>query len=977
MVEVGRQAQGLYAGVALLNELEPYQSLDDADSLLSDTADCQSEPSAQEAQLEEDVAWYRLYGESFWDHPFIQEHLSHSHGEPPRDSNLRSFIDNLRYTERGNIRCGQCKDGLITPPSSDHTLHYNVRGMHDEICRHFLHHHLIKTDSKLIQSSPKLLRLICYVMSQEFYRQKVNSLLKKCVEKRKAFSTGRSWRRTLIEGPIEIQTNVSLSIAKYIAQLSVNMNGTISCGQARCASAQSFDLDIASLKAHFWRHHCESWLVYTSKEEFLSAFTMALEEKENVNRLVELMSVARMQESLWNRYIPSQKVEIERKMLFNQKPRRYRHENLKKMRQWVALRRVRAAFARWHERLLSLVLESEYQYFEPLKRLNSCAGNLLELAALTFKDVSANLLPKSLQEVVSFIMLSYSLAETMKDSGNETLFKPGNGDFRAWRSCLNRRDDRRAFDYIASNLWSQDLSDGSKSLSKQHEQRSVDGLFGAGLAAVEIMSQSRSYWSPDPHFRKDSDHLYSEMGLREPMDLQKSPAASFRDCLSQLSFTDHDPARSRNPVLAAPMVETVTGLLNDASNNDIDFSAFLDIQRLVNDLEPPTIPNHTQVETDELKASQREEDKFSGAKAKNYYTSEPLSIDNPQPCIDNFHLLSHDTSSILAVIETTIYLKAVECLAYLFQIGYLLLCFIGGELLVDGDFSKQSSSQKLRSAASVQNIKYGIIHPLRLDTRFQELQPLLVVTTKLLELGWIICVRDLENYLLSIVKLLEISYELFQQFTHDLLTRCSEAARIIDVQHAYRDPQTRTEIYHDQYIENRVASETADFLRESSFVEDNPAQTFVSPSTVFHTSDPTSSFPDPSTDFTFPTEPPPAQQTNLTTFPTTTTPSPSTFFNPPTPTPPPSSQPPPQPSSPSLPPHTCTLCTKTYTGPDAPSNLRRHTREFHQRKKNLHCPYPGCEMVSARKDNLRRHWVRGHRGCEVPGWLAMRKAERK
>lgn len=49
----------------------------------------------------------------------------------------------------------------------------------------------------------------------------------------------------------------------------------------------------------------------------------------------------------------------------------------------------------------------------------------------------------------------------------------------------------------------------------------------------------------------------------------------------------------------------------------------------------------------------------------------------------------------------------------------------------------------------VEVVKYRILSPLRLDPKFSNLGPLLVVAVKLLETGWIWSLRDLEEYMIS------------------------------------------------------------------------------------------------------------------------------------------------------------------------------------------------------------------------------------
>ena len=52
----------------------------------------------------------------------------------------------------------------------------------------------------------------------------------------------------------------------------------------------------------------------------------------------------------------------------------------------------------------------------------------------------------------------------------------------------------------------------------------------------------------------------------------------------------------------------------------------------------------------------------------------------------------------------------------------------------------------------VEQVKYMILNPLRLDQQFQDIVPLINVATEFMELGWLRGVGDLEAYLLAIAK---------------------------------------------------------------------------------------------------------------------------------------------------------------------------------------------------------------------------------
>ena len=70
--------------------------------------------------------------------------------------------------------------------------------------------------------------------------------------------------------------------------------------------------------------------------------------------------------------------------------------------------------------------------------------------------------------------------------------------------------------------------------------------------------------------------------------------------------------------------------------------------------------------------------------------------------------------------------------------------------------SELSSSRALDFIRFVENAKYRLLSPLRLDAKFQDIVPLIVIATRLVELGWLWNVRDLETYLLCVSKVMQL-----------------------------------------------------------------------------------------------------------------------------------------------------------------------------------------------------------------------------
>jgi hypothetical protein len=64
----------------------------------------------------------------------------------------------------------------------------------------------------------------------------------------------------------------------------------------------------------------------------------------------------------------------------------------------------------------------------------------------------------------------------------------------------------------------------------------------------------------------------------------------------------------------------------------------------------------------------------------------------------------------------------------------------------------QSSAIAMNFSRFVERTKYRILNPMQLDPSFAEINPLFAVAAKLVESGWLHCLRDLENYILSTAK---------------------------------------------------------------------------------------------------------------------------------------------------------------------------------------------------------------------------------
>ncbi|KAL9622237.1 MAG: hypothetical protein Q9160_003420 [Pyrenula sp. 1 TL-2023] len=853
MDESIRQAQGLYAGVALLSELEPGREPDRSDQSMYDMNAGQSsylpnhQPVVYANQSQNRNSKIHMYEKSLWD-PFVREFSSNFYGEPPKAPSLWSFLGQLRLAETGGFLCRHCRNYLHEKVSATIS---GMTGMNG-ILGHFKQYH-VDGNLKLVDRSlgkSRLFAVIDDLMARECYRRKVKELLSGSMTNYMEFQENRKQQ-------LEEQ-------------------------------AQSHNVRLPNVTEFLLLLHAN-----TNEGQIISDFYEALEEKSNDTILQDIMDSARKRELAWDEYTSHEKVKIERFTLHRQQTRRALHRMLEKNRQWIAIRRMRTSFNRWHQRLVSIAQESQSGGSTLLDLQYTQAPHMLELAALTFKDILAKSVPTALEEVVSFIMLSYALAEMMRDSGNAISFDPTNKDFLACAMCLKTEDDRRAYDEIVAKLWSKELPVGDLS------------------------------W------------------------------------------------RINCPDFVPEMFDTATGLMSDASDNDFDFSVFLYLPNFDEGHDSLAFAGES---IDSYNTARKNGESSDGAAGEAGVEEGDFQAQAPSssPFASEQHI--YDSCSISGVPEvilpigkTVIFLKALEFIAYIFDLGFLLLSFISDEIFTGEIHSQQSSTARLRCTSAVENIKFRIINPLRLDTRLKDLLPFLNVAAKLVELGWIMCVRDLETYLVSIVRHFGLSYELFQQFTHEILSLCLQASQKIDFRHVYRDSSKNIAPYDHQYAKAKFESEMAAFDHDSP-----PPQTTAAQESTDLATDSLQSVESTSNTLFQPPYPIDSTEAILnraSLSPATSALSPiipssnSTYIPPPSPTSTPISC-------------TCTECNKTYTGGDSLSNLRRHRREFHEGKRALACPFEDCPSVSRRKDNLRRHWLRKHRGVEMPRWLKKKNPPR-
>lgn len=86
----------------------------------------------------------------------------------------------------------------------------------------------------------------------------------------------------------------------------------------------------------------------------------------------------------------------------------------------------------------------------------------------------------------------------------------------------------------------------------------------------------------------------------------------------------------------------------------------------------------------------------------------------------------------------------------LMQLGVLLIHLSGVDRCCLPKAMERSTTVTSNFSRYVETAKYRVLNPLRLNPKFSDLGPLILVTVKLLETGCISSLRDLEAYMIGI-----------------------------------------------------------------------------------------------------------------------------------------------------------------------------------------------------------------------------------
>ncbi|KAH8595674.1 hypothetical protein B0O99DRAFT_152485 [Bisporella sp. PMI_857] len=331
-----------------------------------------------------------------------------------------------------------------------------------------------------------------------------------------------------------------------------------------------------------------------------------------------------------------------------------------------------------------------------------------------------------------------------------------------------------------------------------------------------------------------------------------------------------------------------------------------------------------------------------------------FQTDSSPPIVDGVPTVP---SLLECLIETIMFQVVVEFIKFVTSLGELLFHLSGC-----GITSRQKKHEIDSYARPVQGVNEFIdgaaklvLAPIRVDLgkADESIDAVLFMADNFVRLGRLQTVREIEGYIITTGRHLACDYTSFIALVSSTLKRCLCASDRMTWDHIYPCSAIDQEDYSMTYIKKTEATEFKWAIQNLKKQDDenvnlvtiNIAQT-EHPITLWYGSDSS-----------------PLKKQRLSN------PSPSSSNNHHLSATPASSS---GGDFPCLPQVYCHYadCKKLYTGKDARVNLRRHIRTVHEKCKTIQCLK--CVYNSSRRDNVRKHFLRLHKGEEVP-LLLMRK----
>ena len=368
------------------------------------------------------------------------------------------FISRLVPISSGYVKCDYCRCWIATDVSS--------------VCAHFREAYIdpcIVTAKRTLKGQAVLKSYVDHLLSSLVVDR---SSYAKTIQK--SFSDHKDLAKETISIGKESDRKVP-NLAEKLPDLAAlceallpTDRGMIECQRSTCVKVAHFAAEWGSIAEHFCGHHCPHLrkLDLSNTYGVIEAMeSILIKDRKSSLLLDDLIAIAQDGCPL---LATTQTIRGE-----NNRQKKY--HRFKKQRQWLFLRQLRSIFSDRYAKFLGFIIDglkhdesmsshlSSYGHKlvishrserETLERCTGQVNTLLEKAILTLHDVNVGHTPTTLNEIVHFINLSYSMAELMKIRGFYVNYKPTSQDFRAWEQCLSDSHEGWCFQDLVRTIWS-------------------------------------------------------------------------------------------------------------------------------------------------------------------------------------------------------------------------------------------------------------------------------------------------------------------------------------------------------------------------------------------------------------------------------------------------------------------------------------------------------------------------------------------
>ncbi|KAH8771288.1 hypothetical protein BGZ57DRAFT_435316 [Hyaloscypha finlandica] len=618
--------------------------------------------------------------------------------------------------------------------------------------------------------------------------------------------------------------------------------------------------------------------------------------------------------------------------------------------QWATIRSLRKASMLHYNQFAKLTADSTNPDIRKLRKSCVTAKKLLEMGILTFRQVLHGQTPTTLVDIFAFASLSYVISKTLHAKGHidESDILSGILD---WRAAIVDDRERPTFDEIAKQLWpeakeimhfipleSTATSQETAGLRPDEDETSCapsiipqEATVTGSLRPGEENVTSQHDPSPSPWAHKNISALQPDTFSMPCLSEMENPPGGLQSHVYHLTHeTRSYPDFSFSE-------------FSDWFNHD---SAVLEglmdstfYQPLAPDISPEVL-NTSQTAGligTELHPVEPESSPLHGIEA-------PSPVEQISPPVDD---------SALHLLETPLFQAVFRFMIQISEMGDLLNVLSGGGLTSGKDGIKPPHSRPpwVASEFLIQASLHflGPLHreAVHIDKTFGGI---VAMAEMFVKLGCLQTVREVENYIITVGRHLTHSYDLFATLVSKTLCQCFVASRSMEWDLLYPNCVQEADEYNFQYLDRRQTGETK--WAELGFGRQGISEAMSSPASSTN-ENPQKRSPSPKkrplqdgADSVAKRRPRDMSIAHSQSSPSgsdTSIIERCTFEN----------------------------CPKYYTGTAALSNLSRHVRTKHRKKKNTFiCPI--CRKETDRRDNLRQHFMKVHANVEQPDCIANR-----